>query len=505
MIWEGLENKPIQEIPMKDSKRKENSNGLSGPWRPSILVVDDEVEVCNILYEFLGRDYNVETEVSGEKALKRIEKGGLDLIITDLKLNSVSGMDILRKAKDKYQFLEVIVITGHATDSSVMEALSCGACSYLQKPMTFAEVDVRVKEALAKRDFSLKTRNLLDKIPESDVELRKHVQHLVDLHDLVRKLVSTIDYEDVVDAILRGLNNAIGSECCSLLIKDNSGVAIYLYSRSVLDSDAVEAIKSGMLSYWESMGNELPGDDLVKLALRTGSYITSSGSAEAIRSNAIIPLVIQTRVMGLLGAHDRGTNAIPKEKELILYLMSGQIASVLDNASLHQHTRLLASTDGLTGLLNYRSFQERLQHEFERSRRYGSNLSLILVDIDNFKQVNDSYGHQQGDIVLRGIATILKRWSREVDILARYGGEEFVMILPETNLENAYQVAERIRREAEGHIFELPNAKVKVTVSLGVASYPHHGITSKDMLIEGADDAMYRAKKMGKNKVCLMD
>jgi len=490
---------------MGDRKKREGNSGLSKPQRPSILVVDDEVDVCNIFYEFLARDYNVETEVSGEKALKRIERGGLDLVITDLKLNSVSGMDILRKAKDTDPFLEVIIVTGHATDSMVMEAMSYGACSYLQKPMTFAEVDIRVKEALAKRDFSLKTKRLFEKIPESDIELRKHVQHLIDLHDLVRKLVSTIDYEDVVDAILRGLNSAVGSECCSLLIKDNSGLMIYLYSKSGLESDAIDAVKAQMLSRWESMGNKIPGDDLIKVTVRAGSYPTSPEEKKAVGSSVIIPLVIQTKVMGLLGAHDRGEETMPKEKELILYLMSGQIASVLDNASLHQHTRLLASTDGLTGLLNYRSFQERLQHEFERSRRYGSNLSLILIDVDNFKQVNDNYGHQQGDIVLRGIAMILKRWSREVDILARYGGEEFVIILPETSLENAYQVAERIRREVENHVFKLPTAEVKVTVSLGVASYPHHGVTSKDMLIECADDAMYKAKRMGRNKVCMMD
>ena len=135
------------------------------------------------------------------------------------------------------------------------------------------------------------------------------------------------------------------------------------------------------------------------------------------------------------------------------------MSHVLANATLHRDTKLLALTDGLTGLLNHRAFHDRLNQEYERFRRYGSHLSLIVADFDDLKKFNDTYGHPVGDEVLRMVGGILRETSRETDVLARYGGDEFVILLPQTNTSNARLMGERIRKKIEDFKFEIHGSR----------------------------------------------
>jgi diguanylate cyclase (GGDEF)-like protein len=174
-------------------------------------------------------------------------------------------------------------------------------------------------------------------------------------------------------------------------------------------------------------------------------------------------------------------------------------------------------TDGLTGLKNRRFFDERLHEEFKRAQRYGDYLSLIMIDLDHFKQVNDRYGHPAGDVVLREAGALIRASIRDPDICARYGGEEFAVILPKTHMQGALAVAERIWREmgakeyaipasagaSSGPATAAPRATVHVTPSLGVAFYPSKDITSSELLLRFADQALYEAKKTGRNSICL--
>jgi two-component system cell cycle response regulator len=170
-----------------------------------------------------------------------------------------------------------------------------------------------------------------------------------------------------------------------------------------------------------------------------------------------------------------------------------------DNARLEA----LAHTDSLTHLLNRRALTIRLVAELERVRRYNSPLTMLMIDLDHFKLVNDTYGHLVGDEVLRGIATILQRSVRSVDMVARYGGEEFVVVLPETTEQGAVAFAERMRERVEEHKFEAARAHpARVTVSIGVSSFPAPHVESAEDLFARADAALYRAKEEGRNRVC---
>jgi diguanylate cyclase (GGDEF)-like protein len=209
-----------------------------------------------------------------------------------------------------------------------------------------------------------------------------------------------------------------------------------------------------------------------------------------------------SKVIGLVTVAREGRPFSPADQDLFHYLAS-QAAVSIENADLHETVQRQAVTDELTGLFNHRRFQEVITIEVERSRRYGHQLGLIMLDIDDFKEVNDRYGHLQGDQVLREVARVLLDTSREIDEPARYGGEEMAVALPQTDLQGAALFAERLRGRIES--LEIPvldgEGVVKITASVGAAALAPPALGDKDTLVRAADAALYRAKRLGKNRV----
>jgi diguanylate cyclase (GGDEF)-like protein len=205
--------------------------------------------------------------------------------------------------------------------------------------------------------------------------------------------------------------------------------------------------------------------------------------------------------LGVLSIARLGREFSRQEEELLEYL-AGQAIVSIENASLHETVERQAVTDELTGLANARAFRAILEREIERSRRFQSPLGLVMVDLDDFKQVNDRHGHQQGDEVLASVASVLRDFSRDIDAPARYGGEELAVVLPQTDAEGAALLAERMREAVER--LRVPSvgggASLRVTASFGVAAVPESA-GDRDELIAAADAALYRAKRGGKNRV----
>ena len=207
------------------------------------------------------------------------------------------------------------------------------------------------------------------------------------------------------------------------------------------------------------------------------------------------------RVLAIVSVARSDRNFRPQERELFSYLTS-QAAVSVENVDLHETVQRQAVTDDLTGLFNHRRFQEVMSAEVERARRYDQEMGLIMLDIDNFKLVNDTYGHVQGDMVLREVARVLRQSARDVDEPARYGGEEMAVALPQTDLDGAYRFAERVRLRIEA--LELPllngDGSLKVTASFGAASLASADPADKAGLVTAADAALYEAKRAGKNR-----
>lgn len=191
------------------------------------------------------------------------------------------------------------------------------------------------------------------------------------------------------------------------------------------------------------------------------------------------------------------------------YFLGRRSDDISDNSEAVRNTldqvNLLAITDSLTGLYNARYLHDHLNLEFESAKRYGTPLTCLMLDIDDFKKVNDVYGHPCGDAILSKLATILRDCIRRVDILGRLGGEEFLIVMPHASSKTAAMIAERIRGAVEQHMFCADKAEFPITISVGVACYPALQISDKSTFLKAVDDALYQAKRAGKNRTVIFE
>lgn len=215
-----------------------------------------------------------------------------------------------------------------------------------------------------------------------------------------------------------------------------------------------------------------------------------------------LPMIVEDRVIGIFVITSQQPDAFDGHHKDFLETLCHQAALSVSDAQLHDEVARLATSDGLTGVANHRKFQERLAEEFERSSRHSGTFSLIMLDVDHFKRINDSCGHPVGDQVLKRLAGILILMVRKIDTVARYGGEEFAVLLPNAGRREAAKLADRIRKAVEESRFEIGPTPIPVTVSLGVSTFPED-TRKRQELLEAADQALYAAKKAGRNRTCL--
>jgi len=222
---------------------------------------------------------------------------------------------------------------------------------------------------------------------------------------------------------------------------------------------------------------------------------------EGIVFLAIIPLVSNYHATGLLFLASSSSRELDFDFAALLSLVGNHVSHIIEKIKLFQETKRLSITDGLTGLYNSRYFYKHLDIEIARTKRYGSSFSLILLDIDNFKRLNDTYGHQTGDDVLQDLARTLTSHSRETDVVVRYGGEEFIIILPNTAEEEATALAGRILHAVQETKIKIsPSENVSITLSGGIATFPQNAASAR-VLLNAADRALYAAKNAGRNTV----
>ncbi|MCE5251655.1 diguanylate cyclase [bacterium] len=471
--------------------------------KPKILIIDNEYEICNLFkdfFDFMGYDSAYETD--GKKALDELESLTYDVLFVDLKLDNLSGIEILKKSKDIHPLSEVIVVTGYGSDETVLSTLNSGALSYIQKPISFSEIKIQTEIALSKCLFNEKTNEIANLLAKKQQPvLFDHFKNIINFDKFSTFLNLSIDIETLADSILTGISEIIVSKYYSFLFLDEVNREIVIFSRDPIKRSVLSVIDKDIAAFFEGLLNKkLETSYNIRASLSSSIQEDGKESISPMLTSLFVPLLVENTIQGVLGLSNID-EPLPDDALDLLRLVSVRASNVLNNATLHRDTKLLALTDGLTGLLNHRAFHERLISEFERYRRYGSFISLIIADFDYLKDINDTYGHPVGDEILRKIGDILRETSRESDVLARYGGDEFVILLPQTNLKNACNMAERIRKKVYTNTFSIQGQNLKSTLTMGVSAVPQEDIDSPEDLFESADRALYEAKRSGKNRV----
>jgi diguanylate cyclase (GGDEF)-like protein len=348
----------------------------------------------------------------------------------------------------------------------------------------------------------------LEELEEEVKRLRRETQRqfakLQVLSEIGRAINSVLDlerlFELICDLTTRKLDCDLGSimlvEDGELAMKAARGIAPDLARKIRMklgEGIAGVVAQSGRAILVPDIAND-PRVNRDVGAERRGRY--------AGRSFASVPIMVDENVLGVLNVtNKRGAGELGDDDLEFLETIAAQSAIAIENARLLRQTQVLATTDGLTELYNHRYFQERLASEIERYRRYRIKaVSLVLFDIDHFKQFNDRFGHRAGDAVLAEVARRIHAQARKVDICARYGGEEFVAILPESGKQGALAYARRVSEGIQGAPFSWPGHEERITVSAGVASCPRDADSPAE-LVEAADRALYEAKRAGRNTI----
>jgi diguanylate cyclase (GGDEF)-like protein len=319
-----------------------------------------------------------------------------------------------------------------------------------------------------------------------------------------KALSSKLDLQHRLETMADLTREIVSYDHCLILLMEPGGRrATIKVVRGIEDPDLHETsvpLSDGLLSLIVKNRHELLFSKLPGEADRAGIFAAASRIQIPAKSFLGIPMIVEDRVIGLFVLLSRREDAFSGYEKHTLTIICNQAAQAISDAQLHAQVERMAVTDGLTGILNHRRFQERLAEEFLRIARHPDPISLLLIDIDHFKKFNDAYGHPVGDLILKKIAKVLTRLTRSADIVARYGGEEFVVALFKAESRQAERLAERIRKTIESTEFEAQEQTLRVTVSVGAASCPQDAQT-RETLIELADRALYHAKNTGRNRI----
>jgi diguanylate cyclase (GGDEF)-like protein len=338
------------------------------------------------------------------------------------------------------------------------------------------------------------------KLTQASASLRQRVNDLTTLNDLGRAMSSTLQLDELMGKIagctLPVMEHA---EVLSIWLSDEktNGLRVRAYARDHSSTEEVVPRGEGIAGWVVQNKMPLLVHDLVPdsqlLGVRIGEH------EHDVRSWLGVPLVVYDETIGILSVQSAARSAFTMDHQRLLESIGQQAAVAIQNARLYE----LATVDGLTQLYVRRYFDLRLDEEWRRSTRYHNSFAIILIDLDDFKLLNDRYGHQVGDRVLRETAGIVRRKMRGVDIPARYGGEEYAILLPRASNADAAKVANRIRADIAAYRLRMNGTELGVTASFGVASYPECGDVDAVEVLHRADLALYEAKETGKNRVCV--
>ncbi len=352
---------------------------------------------------------------------------------------------------------------------------------------------------------------MIEKIRIS-LEMDIRAKSFAALHEMSAVLNSSLELSEVLDNLLVQIRLAVPYDFCIFLLYDEKTDLVTVAALKGYDSRmsgvsfplAQSAVLTHMMSEWNNRGvisiHHAP--DLGNRGREIGLFPLKE-LQQPLMSLFGKPLVAQDKFIGAAFLGSIRSRAFTEYHRNLMDTLLNQVSMFVNNSILHRRIRDMARTDGLTGLLNHRTFVEKLTEEYRRLDRESRPFSILLMDIDKFKSVNDRYGHPVGDAAIKTVAKVMKETVRGSDFVARYGGEEFAVGMVETDSRGALQMAERIRKILEKTVVtRVSDGELRITVSIGVSSFPEDTRNVAD-LVTMADNALYQAKRSGRNRVCL--
>ena len=324
------------------------------------------------------------------------------------------------------------------------------------------------------------------------------------LRSTINAISTSVEIKEIVEAAGNNLPNLFDFSSFGVFWKED--LLLFLFEEESCPPSFSQEVVKNMINVFSILGEESVDANRITLRvdkreLRAKQRMVSPKAT--LKSHLTLPLAVEGEILGCLSLNSDEPNAFDAQDLQFLSVIGYQMAASLKHFQRFSSVKNMATYDTLTGLYNRRYFEERLGVEAEKSFYSGVPLSLVMVDLDHFKKVNDTFGHTEGDEILCKISSLLKNSVRRKDTVARYGGEEFMLILPEAGLEQSFVIAERIRQSVEKTLFEVGRAQVNLTLSMGISNFPSHRVKSKEELIKMADQALYDAKRGGRNRVCI--
>jgi len=327
---------------------------------------------------------------------------------------------------------------------------------------------------------------------------RKRARQLEAINIVAQQSTAVMDLEDLLARVCSVIQHAFQVSHVSLFLRE--------------EGDLVMRANEGSLTPCIPPSGRFPSDcEPFSRILATGGTVIEkdlSASPDSVKlfhesvSRMSIPLISFGQTLGVLTLHSTEPDTFREGELQSLESVADICASSIQNAHYVERVKQLAYLDGLTGIFNRRFFELRIQEELERCRRFGCGMAIVMADIDQFKRLNDEFGHLLGDEVLRQVSSLFHQQLRKIDVVCRFGGEEFAVILSQTSAVHALTVAEKLRRSVE--LWQFPGVPRSVTISAGVAAFPDHGAT-RDDLVRAADMSLYMAKQQGRNRICVSD
>ena len=478
-----------------------------------LLVEDTDTQLKFLRDGLVEQGFEVETATNGSEAYKKVYAYAPDIVVSDIKMPAIDGYQLCRMLKntEETKKIPIILLTVLENKIDSFWGKKSGAQLFLSKSIDIKELAKNINSTVRRYPVSEEYKQELKAKNNADNSAQFRLNTI--LNDLLLKSVFSNEFRNLSDFL--NYERILVEKLFLLLSSfvEYHVAGIYFaspddFSENIMYIDTLgRNLSKNMLSdvsydFFRKMEEQKNLKDTKFEVVRMLLGKELDYEFGDLSSKIIIPFVFDKKLIGGICFYTR--QDIDYSSFRYFDIMISELLTIFKMKYQYTEKEFMSVLDGLTGLYNRRQFEIGLEQEVNRTKRHPSDFSLAILDIDFFKKVNDTYGHQYGDYVLKTVANLMKQSFRKTDLLYRYGGEELVMIMPETNIEGAVIPVQRLRRMVEEYDFEYNGVKAKVTVSIGLTMNYQNMNSSADIL-KSADEALYKAKEGGRNRVVLYE